>query len=136
MRTFKKLLGANYDYTDDFDEIPEDMKSIIQKDSIGISQDGFICACWLTGFGAKGKAYVLVTKESVISKKADRRLSQNRFQDLTGVERSLTMDVILLSPGNKSDIFHAMNMGLIFREWTSKKEFTEGATNVVVGYSL
>ena len=97
-------------FTTDFNEVSEKLRTKILKESkVDHTTEQVRATCFLkVAWGTP--PFVIVTDKRVVARKATGVLVQNLFSDLTGVERSFTQDIVLLSPGNKSDLFSLANM--------------------------
>lgn len=110
VETYKTFLGPAYFFTTDLSEIPvHTRKAIETKVAVDFSGERLLAACGIDRFASRGNFWVVVTEDRVLSFKSP-SLQQNFFSDLTGVERAYTGDIMLQSPGNKSNLFSAMLM--------------------------
>ena len=99
-KEYSQFIGLTYYFMDSAADILElhrrEMKSVIEFDF----EKEKIIACI---FGRKD-AFIIITDDRVIAKKVT-GLDQHTFKEMTGVDRGLTNDVVLVSPGNKSNCF-------------------------------
>lgn len=123
-QTFKQIMGSTYYFADDQSDIPKNIFDKIKEySSFDPLKEKFIATCFIDQIGSRGEFFVLVTEDRVIIKKAV-SFQQNYFKDVTGVERTGALgDILLLSAGNKSDCFPAMNM--------PKKELIDKLFNII-----
>lgn len=107
MEKFTGLLYTSYHFTDKYSELPDFLLADIQKAlAIDWSKESFIASCWVHNMLMKGKIFILVTDQRVAYSDTV-RVNQNLFRDMTGVERNLFKNVVLLSPGNSTKLFPA-----------------------------
>ena len=98
-------MGPTYFLAQNAADIPPKTRMAMeQRMSFPFDDEPFVAACGIDKWGSRGHFWVLVTEKRVLALKQP-SLQQVFFDDLTGVERSYTGDVVLLSPGNKSDLF-------------------------------
>lgn len=110
MQKFTKIMGLTWFFTEDVNEIPDNIKAEITKEAgINFEHEKILAACFVNQIMQRGKLFVVVTKERIVAKKMT-SLQQNYFADLTGAKRSISHDIVLLSAGNKSDMFSMMEM--------------------------
>lgn len=110
MQKFKHALGTKWYYTTDSSEIPQKIKNRMSKQAgLDFDQENLLATCFVNQTMNRGRLFVVVTDERIVAAKL-RSMHQNLFADLTGVERSITQDIVLHSPGNKSDMFSFMEM--------------------------
>ena len=110
MKKYTQFIGPAYFFTTDPKEVPrKTRKSIEKRASLDFNSEQILAVCGIDQFGNRGNIWVVVSQERVVAFKYP-ALHQNFFNDLTGVERSITGDIVLLSPGNKSDLFHLLHM--------------------------
>jgi hypothetical protein len=104
MEKFSGLLYTTYHFTDKHSELPDVASKEINKAlRIDWSKEEFVASCWVSN----GKLFILVTNLRVVYSDTV-RVNQNLFADMTGVERNLLRNVILLSPGNSSKLFSSL----------------------------
>lgn len=97
-------------FATDFNEVSEKLRTkMLRESKVNPTAEQVFATCFLkVAWGTP--PFVIVTDKRVVSKKATGPLVQNLFSDLTGVERSYTQNIVLLSPGNKSTLFSSINM--------------------------
>ena len=110
-KTFHQLVGVTYTYTENPTEVPQPViKAAKTTGGWPDSPSDFVCACWSDQLSLRYKAWVVVSKDLVVAMKAGDRTSMAPLANVTAIERSICKDISLSMPGNKADLFHAMNM--------------------------
>ena len=138
MKKYTQFIGPAYFFTTDPKEVPKKSRKAIEKKALlDFSREQVLAVCGIDQFCYGGHIWVVVSRERVIAYK-NPVLHQNFFSDLTGVERSITGDIILLSPGNKSDLFHFFQMPhkklidrlfrIIHNQWITAREQVNSQT--------
>lgn len=107
MEKYSNLISPTYHFTDQFAEAPDFLLARINKVvAVDFKKEKFVAACWIQNIFGKGKIFTLVTSERTVY--ADLlNVRQNLFRDMTGVERNLSKNINLLSPGNATILFPA-----------------------------
>jgi hypothetical protein len=110
MEKFNGLLSSSYHFTDNFKELPDFLLEQIKKAlNIDWAKEPFVATCWVQNILMKGKVFVLVTNQRVAYSDTA-RVNQNLLADMTGVERNLLRNILLLSPGNSTKLFPSSTM--------------------------
>lgn len=110
MEKFANFTKPTYFFSTDLGDIDNKvMKNIQGAVKIDFDSEKFIAACWVDQLGNRGDIFLMVTDNRVIAKKPN-GLHQNYFADITGMERSMTGDIVIAAQGNKADCFNVMVM--------------------------
>jgi hypothetical protein len=131
MEKFFSFTGTTYRFTEHFQELPDFLlKQITRALGIDFGKEKFIAAGWIQHMLSKGKIFVLVTDQRVAYSDTI-RVKQNLFKDMTGVERNMMKNIILLSPGNSTSLFPSLGMptskfldrmfGIINKTWMNTR---------------
>lgn len=130
MERITQTTRTPYFFTDKQSKLPQmliqEFKSTL---SIDFNKEKFIAACWIDQslpkwvnfFFPFKKPDFLSPKRNVFAVVTERRIAfrighlvrQNMFKDLTGVERDIFKNIILLSPGNRTCLFPALEYSLV-----------------------
>ena len=138
MEKYFSLFGPTYLFTEHYQELPDFLlKQIARALAIDFGKEKFIAAGWIQNILSKGKIFVLVTDQRVAYSDTI-RVKQNLFKDMTGVERNIVKNIILLSPGNSTALFSSLGMptgkfldrmfGIINKTWMNTRRPVESTT--------
>lgn len=105
MEKYSGIISPTYHFTDQFTEAPDFLLEQIKKKlAVDFHKEKFVAACWIQNIMGKGKIFALITSERAAFVDL-LRVNQNLFRDMTGVERGITKNINLLSPGNSTTLF-------------------------------
>lgn len=124
-------MKSTYYSTNEYDQIPEKLKSTIQKQiALNFNQELFYYCVWSSSY----ERFIILTHKRVISCKKFDKIEQNYLSDLTGVEKqsNLKPNIKVLSSGNKTYLFNTSQVPtdklitelflLIDQKWRDTKE--------------